>query len=171
MRIVSGKQAEALVERLAARSVELSALEPRVRHIVNDVRRGGDRALRRYAEKWDGLSAKQPLQVSQDEMNAAWESLAPPLKKSLRRLRRISGDSVNGKSRARGHESITECRWGSAYSRWIRSAATRRGTLSAGVDGADDGDSGAGRRSEEYSCRIAEAIEGSAGSGGDAWGA
>src|SRR5580698_1038486 len=84
MRIVSGKQAEALVERLAARSVELSALEPRVRHIVNDVRRGGDRALRRYAEKWDGLAAKQPLQVSQDEMNAAWESLAPPLKKALR---------------------------------------------------------------------------------------
>src|SRR5580693_8914291 len=84
MRIVSGKQAEALVERLAARSVELGTLEPRVRHIVNDVRRGGDRALRRYAEKWDGLATKQPLQVSQDEMNAAWESLAPPLKKALR---------------------------------------------------------------------------------------
>src|ERR1700733_8983036 len=84
MRIVSGKQAEALVERLATRSVELSALEPHVRHIVNDVRRGGDRALRRYAEKWDGLSAKQPLQVSQDEMNAAWESLRPQLKKALR---------------------------------------------------------------------------------------
>lgn len=84
MRIVSGKQAEALVERLAARSVELSTLEPRVRRIVNDVQRSGDRALRRYAEKWDGLSPNQTLQVSQDEMNAAWESVAPQLKKALR---------------------------------------------------------------------------------------
>jgi len=84
MRIVSGKQAEALVGRLAARSVELSALEPRVRRIVNDVRRGGDKALRRYAEKLDGLATKQLLQVSQDEMSAAWESLSPGLKKALR---------------------------------------------------------------------------------------
>ncbi len=84
IRIVSGKQAEALVNRLAARSVEWSALEPRVRRIVNDVRRTGDRALRRYSEKWDGLAAKQAIQISRDEMNAAWESLAPPLRKSLR---------------------------------------------------------------------------------------
>jgi histidinol dehydrogenase len=84
MRIVWGAQAAALVERLAGRSVGLSALEPRVRRIVNDVRRGGDRALRRYAKKWDGLAAKQPFRVSPDEMSAAWESLSPQLRKSLR---------------------------------------------------------------------------------------
>src|SRR3984885_14137481 len=43
-------------------------------------------------------------------------------------------------------------------------------TLSAGIDGADDGDSGAGGGSEEYSRRVAEAVTRSAGSGGNGWG-
>src|SRR5271169_3986161 len=84
MRIVSGREAGAVVERLAARGARLSGLEPRVRRIVNDVRRGGDRSLRRYAERWDGLAAKQPLRVFEEEMAAAWRSLAPELRKSLR---------------------------------------------------------------------------------------
>ena len=58
MRIVSGRAAAAAVKRLAARGVQFDALEPRVRRIVNDVRRGGDRALRRYAERWDGSGAE-----------------------------------------------------------------------------------------------------------------
>jgi histidinol dehydrogenase len=85
MRIVSGRAADRMVERLAARSTQLGELEPRVRRIIASVRRGGERALRRYAERWDGLGAKQPLLVSEEEMAAAWRCIAPRLRKSLRR--------------------------------------------------------------------------------------
>jgi len=84
MRIVSGREAEALVERLAARSTRLSGLEPRVRRIIAGVRRGGDRSLRRYAQKWDGLGAKQSLRVPEEEMAVALQTITPLLRKSLR---------------------------------------------------------------------------------------
>ena len=83
MRIVSGRAAESAVKRLAARGMQFAELEPRVRRIVNDVRRNGDRSLRRYAERWDGLRKKQPLRVSEEEMAAAWEKSDPQLRKSL----------------------------------------------------------------------------------------
>jgi len=95
MRIVSGREAGAMVERLAARGARFTGLEPRVRRIVNDVRRGGDRSLRRYAERWDGLAAKQPLRVSEEEMAEASRNLAPDLRKSLQlaaeNIRRFCG--------------------------------------------------------------------------------
>lgn len=84
MRIVSGRAAEAALKRLASRGMQFAALEPRVRRIVNDVRRDGDRSLRRYAEQWDGLEKKLPLQVSKAEMEAAWEQSDPLLRRSLR---------------------------------------------------------------------------------------
>ena len=84
MRIVSGREAGAVVERLAARGARLSGLEARVRRIMDGVRRGGDRSLRRYAERWDGLAARQSLRVSEEEMASAWRMLAPQLRKSLR---------------------------------------------------------------------------------------
>jgi len=84
MRILSGGEALAAVERLAARGTEFGELEPQVEKIVNDVRRDGDRALRRYAQQWDGLGARQGFEVSSKELSAAWKSLAPSLAKSLR---------------------------------------------------------------------------------------
>jgi histidinol dehydrogenase len=84
MRIVSGRDAAALVERLAARGTDLGRLEPRVRRIVEGVRRGGDRSLRRYAERWDGLEKKQSLRVSEEEMATALRTISPQLRKSLR---------------------------------------------------------------------------------------
>src|SRR5208283_902245 len=84
MRIASGRAAAAMVKQLAARRTQFTALEPRVCRIINDVRRGGDRSLRRYAERWDGLAAKQSFRVSEEEMATAWQSLAPQLRKSLR---------------------------------------------------------------------------------------
>ena len=71
------------MRKLAARSTHLSDLEPVVRRIVNAVRRHGDRALRRYAEKWDGLSARQSFRVPGDEMQRALKSADPQLRKSL----------------------------------------------------------------------------------------
>jgi histidinol dehydrogenase len=73
-----------MVKRLAARGSDFAKLEPQVRRIVNDVRRSGDRALRKYASQWDGLRANQSLRVSADEIEQAWKSLAPPLRKSVR---------------------------------------------------------------------------------------
>jgi histidinol dehydrogenase len=84
MRILSGQNAVRMVERLASRATSLTALEPRVRAIVNNVRRNGDRALRRYAEQWDGLARSQPLQVPANQMAAAWKTLTPSTRKSLR---------------------------------------------------------------------------------------
>ena len=84
MRILSGQNAARAVERLASRATSLAALEPRVRAIIKDVRRNGDRALRRYAERWDGLAKNQPLQVPEDEMAAAWKTLPPGSRQSIR---------------------------------------------------------------------------------------
>jgi len=84
MRVVSGRAADTLVKHLARRGTQLSSLEPRVRRIVNDVRRQGDRTLRLYAERWDGLAPEQPLRVSEEEMKEAWKSVSPELRRSLR---------------------------------------------------------------------------------------
>jgi len=44
MRILEGRAAEKYVWKLEQRGQKLDALEPSVRHIVEDVRRGGDRS-------------------------------------------------------------------------------------------------------------------------------
>jgi histidinol dehydrogenase len=67
MRLLSGRAAASAVERIAARGARPSAQESRVRRIVQDVRRGGDRSLRRYAERWDGLG-----RASLCAYNAGW---------------------------------------------------------------------------------------------------
>jgi histidinol dehydrogenase len=84
MRLLSGCAAAAAVERLAGRGAQFSALEPKVRRIVNNVRRRGDRSLRRYAERWDDLHSDQALRVADAEFDAAWHFLTPQLRKSLR---------------------------------------------------------------------------------------
>jgi histidinol dehydrogenase len=84
MRILSGQNAVRMVDRLSSRATSLTALEPRVRTIINHLRRDGDRALRRYAEQWDGLARNQSLQVPVDELAAAWKTLPPGTRKSLR---------------------------------------------------------------------------------------
>lgn len=84
MRILSGQKAVSMVGRLAGRGTKLARLEPRVRSIINNVRRNGDRALRRYAEQWDGLAKNQPVQVREEEMAAAWRALSRDTRRSLR---------------------------------------------------------------------------------------
>jgi histidinol dehydrogenase len=84
-RILSGKSAEHQVQRMAGRASSFAAAEPAVKRIVNAVRRGGDRALRRFAERWDGLEPGAPLRVPEAEISAAWKSAAPEFRKALRR--------------------------------------------------------------------------------------
>jgi histidinol dehydrogenase len=84
MRILSGRAADIAVKSLATRATKLTTLEPQVRRIVNDVRRNGDRALRRYAERWDGMAKNQSLQVPEAEIAAAYKNISPDLRQSLR---------------------------------------------------------------------------------------
>jgi histidinol dehydrogenase len=56
---------------------------PVVQRIVADVRKGGDKALRRYAAKLDGLGAAQAMEISRDEMELAWDQTPQPLRDAL----------------------------------------------------------------------------------------
>ena len=61
----------------------LDAVMPSVRRIVADVRKQGDRALLRYAARFDGLEGAGNLRVTQDEMATAWEAINPALREAL----------------------------------------------------------------------------------------
>jgi histidinol dehydrogenase len=77
--------AQALIEALERRgSLNISKVEKTVTAIVTDVRKRGDAALRRYAEKFDGLKPDADLRVSREEMKAAWEGTAPKLQAAMR---------------------------------------------------------------------------------------
>jgi histidinol dehydrogenase len=84
MRILAGRAAEASVRKIVARSSRYAEVEPAVRRIVTDVRRDGDRALRKYAARWDGLEPGIPVRVSSEEIQAAWTAAGSELKHSLR---------------------------------------------------------------------------------------
>ena len=83
MRVLSGKAAARAVDRISTRGLQPAAVEPMVRRIVRDVRRDGDRSLRSYAKRWDGLDASQSIRVADAELEAAAEFLTPQLKQSL----------------------------------------------------------------------------------------
>ena len=85
MRVLTGKQAENLVRKLERRGPSgLAKVEKSVRRIVEDVRRNGDKALRKHAVKWDGLRPKEQLLVSADEMQNAWNSVSEEFRSALR---------------------------------------------------------------------------------------
>jgi len=83
MRILEGRAAEGYARKLEQRGQKLDALEPRVRRIVESVRRDGDRALRQYAERWDGLGSDDAIRVSRNEMQAALKASSPELRAAL----------------------------------------------------------------------------------------
>src|SRR5262249_5587710 len=85
MRVLRGRDAESFVRTQEKRGdIGLRKVEARVRRIIRDVRTGGDRALRRYAEKWDGLRPRQPLCVSEIELRRSWEQCGADFKKALK---------------------------------------------------------------------------------------
>jgi histidinol dehydrogenase len=61
----------------------LDSVLPAVRRIVGDVRKQGDRALFRYAVKFDGLVDRASRSITQEEMAAAWDALDPALRDAL----------------------------------------------------------------------------------------
>ena len=85
MRVLSGLSAEFLVRKLEKRGAAgLGKVEKTVRRIVDDVRKNGDRALRRYAERWDGLESRQSLCVKQIEFEQAWDDAGNDFKQALK---------------------------------------------------------------------------------------
>ncbi len=79
--------AEALAELERRGGAALDSVLPTVRRIVSDVRKQGDRALLRYAAKFDGFARPETgvaaLRVTQEEMAAAWKALDPALRDAL----------------------------------------------------------------------------------------
>ncbi len=84
MRILSGDAALRRVSKLEFRSTDFAIVEPKVHKIVDDVRRRGDRALRNYATKLDGLARNAHIRVSQAELKASWALAPRDLRVSLR---------------------------------------------------------------------------------------
>src|SRR5271170_6854137 len=66
------------------RESSADSVAPIVRHIVNAVRKGGDKAVRKYAAQLDGLSPQSPLQITLEEMQQAWKQTAQPIQEALR---------------------------------------------------------------------------------------
>jgi len=74
-----GRGARRTAELLAALEqrggAALDAVLPVVKRIVADVRKGGDRALLRYASRRDGLADSSYLRVTEDEMAMSWKTI------------------------------------------------------------------------------------------------
>lgn len=80
----SSKAAKKLLSALEQRGARNTARTmPVVQRIVSDVRKGGDRVLRRYAAKLDGLGRQQALAIDQGEMEEAWKTLPKPLQEAM----------------------------------------------------------------------------------------
>src|SRR5258708_22744052 len=74
MRILEGSRRGRFVRALEqGDATDWADVAHAVRRIVSDVRRSGDRALRRYSTRWDGLGKNEPLRVSEADLQRAWE--------------------------------------------------------------------------------------------------
>src|SRR6202161_3591219 len=91
-----GKETRQMLSELELRGARNTARAmPVVQRIVADVRKGGDRALRRYAAKLDGLPKQQPLEISRAEMEQAWDATPKALQGAMQtaagNIRRFAG--------------------------------------------------------------------------------
>jgi histidinol dehydrogenase len=74
--IIRSTDRNAIYRLLQARTASLAEAEAVVRPILDDIRRQGDRALRRYARKFDRLDLRRAgLTVSRDEVRRAYRSV------------------------------------------------------------------------------------------------
>jgi histidinol dehydrogenase len=84
IRILKGLQKDRFVRALEQRgSKDLAKVEPAVRRIVNDVRRHGDRALRRYAMRWDDLRKDDAVRVRAADLHDAWQKTPKELQDAI----------------------------------------------------------------------------------------
>ena len=86
MRIISSRDERALARLVNAPAARDRSLQRRVRQIVDAVRTGGDRALRRFAWRFDRLDA--PIEVGADEMAAAAAQTPLDVRRAIRQAAR-----------------------------------------------------------------------------------
>jgi histidinol dehydrogenase len=80
--VVEARNVRAVAKLLSPERRRDAATARRVATIVSDVRRQGDRALMRYAKKFDRLD--QPIEISRDEMKAAAAEVPRDVRAALR---------------------------------------------------------------------------------------
>lgn len=85
MRILSGRAAERAVAQIERRRSRLDRVEPVARRIVQAVRKGGDKALVRYATLWDSLPKRTSLRVSPEEIEQGWKATPAETREALKR--------------------------------------------------------------------------------------
>jgi histidinol dehydrogenase len=85
MQVLQGKTAIEKVAELSRRGERPSRADKTARLIIRDIRRNGDSALRKFAQRWDKLGDEQPLRVTPEEMKSAWTGLSPGVRKALQR--------------------------------------------------------------------------------------
>ena len=83
MKVLRGRAAARQVTRLAERGKDTSSAEKAAVPIIRDVRRNGDAAVRKYAQRWDKLEDSKPLRIAPEEMQAAWEDLSTDMRAAL----------------------------------------------------------------------------------------
>src|SRR5882762_6419708 len=84
IRILDGRKKDRFVQALEQRgATDLAELEPTVRRIVNNVRRNGDRALRSYAVRWDGLRRSEPVLVPEADLQQGWRTTPAGLREAI----------------------------------------------------------------------------------------
>ncbi len=86
LKVIDASDNRAIVRLLAAAGGDEPAFERRVRSIVDGVRRGGDRALARFAQRYDGVSG--PLEVTAKEMRAAAARVEPGVRRAIAKAAR-----------------------------------------------------------------------------------
>jgi histidinol dehydrogenase len=85
LRILDGPKRDRYVRALELRgATDLAEVEPAARSIVRDVRRNGDRALRRYAVGLDGLAKGASLRVPEADLHEAWKNISPELQDAIK---------------------------------------------------------------------------------------
>ena len=92
MRIIESSNRQTIKELVDRRQEVDPKLTRRVARIVDSVRDSGDKALLRYAKRFDQLD--QPVEISHQELQASLRSIAPDLRVALRtsatHIRRIA---------------------------------------------------------------------------------
>jgi histidinol dehydrogenase len=80
----SGRAASETIAALTdRRNAAFERVLPQAARIIDQVRRGGDRALLRLRAKLDGTPSQSPLRIPEVEIRLAWESTSKPLREAM----------------------------------------------------------------------------------------
>ena len=81
----NAKAAESAIKQVESRgAVNTARVDTVVHTILAEVRQGGDAGVREYAVRFDSLGPDQPLLVTREEMQAAWEETGEELRAAMR---------------------------------------------------------------------------------------